>query len=120
MSRHYTQSLIIHGLKFVFQHACRSEIVMRRLAGQKVTQHFKVDQLVVAAHSSVTSSGTIRSTAPAQCCGLTIKLVCMRRVQVTSVVATPHPRRLMTPQSFYNYGLLIVLTAKLNKHFKSS
>jgi len=37
------------------------------------------------------------------------------------VVSTPHPRCLMTPQSFYNYGLLIVLTANLNKnnkHFK--
>jgi len=38
-----------------------------------------------------------------------------------SLFATPHPRRLMTPQSFYNYSLLIVLTANLNtknKHFK--
>jgi len=36
------------------------------------------------------------------------------------VVSTPHPRCLMTPQSFYNYSLLIVLTANLNnnKHFK--
>jgi len=35
-------------------------------------------------------------------------------------VSTPHPRCLMTPQSFYNYGLLIVLTANLNNnnHFK--